>query len=216
VVALALAAAAAGGAVASRAATFAGSPPAARPQLRLQWASMEYYRAGPADPLVELRIIVANYSRRPTDSTTILWEPAFAQQHLFVRSEPAPWRVRTDERGWGVLDTAGVLPEQHGTFRLWFAAGTLAVYEPRVVVVANGTDVIAETVAGATHRRYQVPSSAQRTFERGPLAALADAVRFLPSDGHGALPLAAAIGVLLSATAGAGTLAAFRVAGRQA
>ena len=182
--------------------------------LSLVWASTEYFANGPADPVVELRIIVDNTGKTTTESTTILWDPAFQQSFLFLRSEPAPWRLRTDERGWGVLDTSGTIPGRYGTFKMWFASRGRAVLEPRVVVVANGSYVVAETVATATHLHAEVLPPAQLTFERGPVAAAADAVRFLPADEHGALPLAAIMGLSLTAVVAAGSVVAYRQAGR--
>jgi hypothetical protein len=190
----------------------AGAPPG---PLRLRWASAEYYTAGPTDPVVELRIILDNRGSRASDSTTILWEPAFAQAFTFLRSEPAAWRVRVDERGWGVLDTDGVLPRQFGTFRLWFAMNAYAVHEPRLAFVANGTTDIAEATASATHLLPQRVSPAQQAFERGPAAMAADALPFAPADERGAFRVAAGMGVLLTAVAGIGGGAAFRAAGRQ-
>ena len=66
--------------------------------------------------------MVDNDGRQHTESTSILWEPAFASRYTLISSDPPAWRVRIDERGWGVLDTAGLLPSRSGTFRLWFSA----------------------------------------------------------------------------------------------
>jgi hypothetical protein len=145
-----------------------------------------------------------------------------------ISSDPPAWRVRIDERGWGVLDTAGLLPSRSGTFRLWFsgphaggpaggaaaapaggAAGGAAVVPPRVMVVANGHFVIAETVADV-RRLDGVRGRAPAIFERGPLAAAADAFDFVPADARGAFPFAATSGLLLGAVLAAGGVAAAR------
>ncbi len=184
--------------------------------LSLRWMSTEYFVGGPGDPVIELRIIVGNDDRRGrnTDSTTILWEPSFAQHTTFLSSDPPAWRVRVDEQGWGVLDTAGVLGQRRGTFRLWFTKGDDTVYEPRVKVVANGDIVIAETDATPSHRRRGRLTAAQTVFERGPLALVADAAGILPGDGRGAFHLGAGIGVLLIGAAATGGLAALRLSSR--
>jgi hypothetical protein len=182
------------------------------PAVRLQAASMEYYTGGPGDPVVELRVILNNTSARHTDSTSIRWEPAFVQEFTFLRSEPEAWRMRVDETGWGVVDTSGVLPEQYGTFRIWFAMNTYAPREPRIAVVVNGTVEIAQATARATHLKWQADIPKQRVFERGLPAQAADLVRFLPTDGRGAFPVAMGMGVALIAVTGIGGFMAFRSA----
>lgn len=213
-----------GGPSISFSATPAGTPSgaavlsAAEPvALSLRRASTEYFVGGPGDPVIELRITVANddFRGRNTDSTSILWEPSFVQHTVFLHSDPPAWRVRVDERGWGVMDTAGVLGRRRGTFRLWFVGADATVYEPRVRVVANGHVVIAEVGAEASHRRRAQPSPLQTMFEHGPLALAADAAVMLPSDARGVFPFATGIGVLLTAAAAGGGLAAFRLASRR-
>jgi hypothetical protein len=183
----------------------------------LRQASTEYFANGPSDSVVELRLIVDNRDSRGrnTDSTTILWEPSFARITTLLASDPPAWRTRIDDRGWGVLDTAGVLGRRYGTFRLWFAVGDYAVQEPQVAIVANGHIILAETVATASHRRRGASTPAQTAFERGPLARAADLSLFLPGDERGAFPLAAGVGLLLTAIAAAGGLAAFLAAGQR-
>jgi hypothetical protein len=168
--------------------------------------------------LVELKVVVDNPGARSTDSTSILWEPAFAQAFTFTDGEPAPWRVRTDERGWGVLDTSGVLPRRSGTFRLRFASasdptgtpGSLqaAFRTPRLVVVVDGTQVIAET-AGDVRRGAPPPGRWLRVFERGPLARLADVLPAGVAAPHRALGYAGGLAALLVLVAGGGAGAAF-------
>jgi hypothetical protein len=182
--------------------------------VRLQFASTEYYTGGPGDPVVELRVILNNTGQRHTDSTTIRWEPAFAQDFTFLRSEPAAWRVRVDEMGWGVVDTSGVLPEQFGTFRIWFAMNTYTPHEPRVAVVVNGSAEIAMTTARATHLKWQADIPKQRVFERGLPALTADVFGFVPADGRGAFWLALWMGLSLIGMAGGGGLVAFWLAPR--
>lgn len=182
--------------------------------VRLRFASTEYYTLGPGDPVVELRVILNNSGPRHTDSTSIRWEPAFAQDVTFLRSEPAAWRVRIDETGWGVLDTTGVLPGQFGTFRIWFAMNTYTPHEPRIAVIANGSMEIATVTASATHLKWQADIPKQRVFERGLPALAADIFGFLPANGRGAFPLAVGMGVSLIGLAGSGGLMAFRLASR--
>lgn len=177
----------------------------------IRWAGIEYFTAGPADPLVTLRLVLENYQDRHTDSTTLLWDPEFAQRFTFLRSEPPAWRVRTDERGWGVLDTAGILPHQYGEFRLWFAATSPVVREPRLVVVSNGNVVVADTVVQALHRQAPRPA-APLSFERGVLGwvgAVVEALHVGSADERSAFLLAATVGALLAVLAGAGSAAAF-------
>jgi hypothetical protein len=197
---------------------------AGEPGLSLAWATAEPWATEGGSTLVEMRLVVDNDGRQHTQSTSILWEPAFASRFTLISSDPPAWRVRIDERGWGVLDTAGLLPSRSGTFRLWFsgppaggpaaapaggASGGAAVVPPRVMVVANGHFVIAETVADV-RRLDGVRGRAPATFERGPLAAAADAFAFVPADARGAFPFAAATGLLLGAVLAAGGVAAAR------
>jgi hypothetical protein len=200
---------------------------ASGPGLSLAWATAEPWATEGGSTLVEMRLVVDNDGRQHTQSTSILWEPAFASRFTLISSDPPAWRVRIDERGWGVLDTAGLLPSRSGTFRLWFsgppaggpaggpaapaggAAGGAAVVPPRVMVVANGHFVIAETAADV-RRLDGVRGRAPATFERGPLAAAADAFDFVPADARGAFPFAAATGLLLGAVLAAGGVAAAR------
>ena len=179
-------------------------------RLGVRSAKVEYYQAGPTDPVVELRIIVENTAGRHTDSTSILWDPEFARSFTFLRSDPPPWRVRIDERGWGSLDTSGVIPGQYGTFKLWFAAGTYAPLEPRIQVVANGVIPVADIVATAGHLLWQVPSPSQRTFERGRLADATAFTSAVPLTSRAAFTYALALCVTLTLITVGGGLAAFR------
>jgi hypothetical protein len=181
-----------------------------RPPLVLGSASTEYTVTESGFASVELRLAVDNNDRRATQSTSILWEPSFAATFTLTHSEPAPWRVRIDERGWGVLDTSGILPGRSGTFRLWFTGRATTVPVPRVMVVANGKIVVADTVAQVQLPPSRAPT-AQDLFVRGPLAAAADRVTFVPTDPRGALLLATAIALSLGTLAVLGGLAALRV-----
>ena len=208
-----------------------GAAPAAAgaAALRLRWATTRYAVAADAQGPIQLTVLLENPGPGPTGSTSILWEPAAAEALAFAGSDPAPWRVRRDERGWGVLDTAGVLPGRIGTFRLWFsrpeapAGGGPAPLPPlllppplpRIVVVADGRWVVADTVADV---RLAVPpaGAGQGPFERGALAGpagLAERVPGVPAHPAGALPVAAGCAALLALVAGAGAGAAFRAAG---
>ena len=204
-----------------------GAPGPASPEVpvRLVWAGTS--RAADADTrgAVELTVVVRNDGPRATASTSILWEPAFARAFAFAWSEPAPWRVRTDERGWGVLDASGVLPRAAGTFRLCFDAvpgadgrpegpPAGAWTPPRVLVVADGERVVAEAVADG--RRWAPPAGAWRgPFERGPLARIADGAEAVPSDGRRSLPLLAGAAALLGTLVTGGILTAARAAGTE-
>ena len=61
-------------------------------------------------------------------------------------------------------------------------------------------------------RRRGTGVSGQRTFERGPVARVANSVGFLPADAHGAYTLATGTGLLLVVLALAGSAAAYRLA----
>lgn len=181
----------------------------------LQWASMEYFQYGPNDPVVELRVIVNHTGNAATQSTTIAWEPSFAESYTFVRSLPEPWRVRVDEQsGWGVMDTSGALPGQFGSFRIWFLATGSRIVEPNIRVVINGDEVIADVTATASYLRNVPSRSSQLAFERGPLASLAQVAAFVPSDERGAFALAATMNLSLVVLIAVGAIAAFRLAGR--
>src|SRR5687768_10022524 len=160
------------------AATSEASPASA---VRVRSATIEYYLAGPVDPVVELRVFLENRHTRHTESTSILWDPEFARQFVFLRSEPEPWRVRVDESGWGTFDGTGVIPGHFATYRLWFAAGTYAPLEPRLKIIADGGTLVAETFAVAPHLKWQRLRVEQSAFERGPLAALTAPAALLPS-----------------------------------
>jgi hypothetical protein len=180
--------------------------------VRLRSASIEYYQAGPVDPVVEVRVILDTTATRHTDSTTILWDPAFAERFTFLRSDPPPWRVRVDENGWGSLDTSGVIPGQYGTFRLYFAAGTYEPLEPRLRVVANGDTTVADVFASASHLKWQAPTPQQQAFEHGPLSALAAVARIAPAQERPSFVAGAALSAVLLALTLGGSLMAFRLA----
>jgi hypothetical protein len=189
-------------------------PPSGSPAdlVRLRSASIEYYQAGPVDPVVEVRVILDTTATRHTDSTTILWDPAFAERFTFLTSDPAPWRVRVDENGWGSLDTSGIIPGQYGTFRLYFAAGTYEPLEPRLRVIANGNTAVADVFASAPHLKWQAPTPEQQAFEHGPLAALSRVAGIAPAEERPSFVVGAALsGVLLALTLG-GSLMAIRLA----
>ena len=86
---------------------------ASGPGLSLAWATAEPWATEGGSTLVEMRLVVDNDGRQHTQSTSILWGPAFASRFTLISSDPPAWRVRIDERGWGVLDTAGLLPSRH-------------------------------------------------------------------------------------------------------
>lgn len=188
----------------------AAAVPDAAPGLALAWASTDYDVREPPGAAVELLIIVE--SRRPeaTGSTSILWEPAFAEAFSFLHSDPEAWRVRVDERGWGSLDTSGLLPGAHGTFRVWFSALAFEELAPEVVVVADGQAVVGSGVATPLHVMRRETEDRQQVFERGTLAAAADRVRFVPADSRGAFPLALGLALALSLVTATGLAAALQ------
>ena len=175
-------------------------------------ASIDYYLSGPVDPVVEVRVVLENTHTRHTDSTTIAWDAEFARRFIFLRSEPAPWRTRIDERGWGTLDTDGVIPGQFATYRLWFAAATYEPLEPHLRIVANGDHVVDDVVARAGHLAWQVPPAQQRAFERGPLGVAAGAASVLPSGPRPDFVYALGLGVMLLVATLAGGYRAYRLA----
>ncbi|MBI3970357.1 MAG: hypothetical protein HY332_03620 [Chloroflexi bacterium] len=149
-------------------------------------ASAEYAASAAGRVTVELRVILDS-GAFTTESISILWAPEFAERFGFTGSDPPAWRVRTDERGWGVLDTAGLVPNQYGTYRLCFEGDASPRFAPAIVVVADGRHVVAETVATATDPRS------------GAAAWISERERH-PS-GPGAVPLAAGVVSLLCAAA---------------
>lgn len=167
--------------------------------VRLRSATIHYHQTVPGDPVVEVRIVLENGAPRATNSTSILWDPSFHERFVFLSSDPPAWRVRTVDGGWASLDTSGLLPSQRGTYRLWFAAGSPAVHEPRVKVVVDGQTQVADLVAEATHVRQQAPRPTQRMFERGAIAMAADVASVLPITPRMVLMYAIAVGLALTA-----------------
>jgi hypothetical protein len=92
------------------------------------------------------------------------------------------------------------------------AAGAPNGSAPRIVVVANGEKVIAETVANLRPVAPTGYRPAQERFERGTLATVADGVAMLPEDGRQAFPYAAGLGAVLGLLVAGGTGAALRLA----
>lgn len=197
--------------VSARAAPAATSTASPASAVRLRSASIEYYLGGPGDTVVELRVFLENTHTRHTESTSILWDPEFARQFVFLRSEPAAWRVRIDESGWGSFDGTGVIPGHFATYRLWFAAGTYAPLEPRLRLIADGGTIVAETVALAPHLKWQRPRSEQTAFERGPLAVLSAPAALLPSGPRPAFLYAVTLALTLLGVTLTGGLRAFRL-----
>jgi hypothetical protein len=206
VVALALGSALA--ACGAAAAQQAGVPPGV---LRLRGAATLYYLAGPGDPVVEVRVFVQN-GGEATESTSIHWDAEFGRDFVFLDSDPKPWRVTQDGTGRGAVDTSGVLPRQEGSYRLWFAATTYRVVEPRLRVVANGTHTLGENVrAEAIHVRWQQITPEKQTFEHGPLSGVAAAAAVLPGDSRSSFRWALGISLALTGVVVAGALWAFTI-----
>jgi hypothetical protein len=161
---------------------------------------------GPDGATVELRLVFEPTGAEPTDSTSIAWDPVFARAFRFVGSEPAPWRFRVDPSGWAVLDTSGVLPGEYGTFRVWFVPATRAHVAPRVRVVADGGEGIADVVV-PVHTTSQLGA----LFERGMLAQDIDRLPPVLSDSRGALPIALGMAIGLTLSIAGGFWSAFLV-----
>jgi hypothetical protein len=200
-----------------------GAPPETRPIVSWVGADLAVVPDGTA--LVELEVMVDNPALWATESTSILWEPAFAQTFTLTESEPAPWRVRIDERGWGVLDTAGVLPQQRGTFRLRFSAPAspssplsgdrpLALSpfrSPRLQIVTDGGRTVTET-SGDVRRAAPPVGSWLREFERGRLVPVADVMPPATAEARHVFLFAAGLAALFALLTGAAAAAAFRSA----
>ena len=182
--------------------------------VRVRSATINYYLGGPGDPVVELRVVLENGHTRHTETTSILWDPEFARQFTFLRSEPEPWRVRIDESGWGSFDGTGVIPGQFANYRLWFAAGTPAPLEPQLKIVANGSTLVAETVAIAPHLTWQRPRAEQHIFERGAVALLTAPAALVPAGPRLSFAYALLLAVTLLGVSLTGSWKAFRTAVR--
>jgi hypothetical protein len=224
------------GAPSSVASASSGAAEPAEALLTITWASTQYGVHEPDGAAVELRVLLDNRSDAGTEATSIRWDPAFATAFKVMASDPPAWRVRVDETGWGSLDTSGVLPGQYGEFRIWFtpaspAATTHAAGQadagsdvlpasgadpipdlaPHVEVVADGTRKLGIVVATPLHFAERASAERQYAFERGELAAVADTVAFVPSNGGNAYPIVVALTVFLAALTAAGMAAAFSV-----
>jgi hypothetical protein len=199
-----------------------GSGALAAPRPVVTWAVADLTVTPSGAATVGLEVVIENPQAWATASTSILWEPDFAGSFTLVDSEPPPWRVRIDERGRGVLDTNGLLPQRSGTFRLRFAGPGAApeggqpplvagFRTPRLVVVADGAQTIAET---AGEVRLATPPAGRwlPVFERGPLARIADLVPPATAHPRHGFGLAVGMAALLGLVTGAGAAASLRSA----
>ncbi len=186
--------------------------PGPRPVLALEYAGINYMNGGPADSVIEVKVIVVNGGDRHSDSTSIRWEPSFARDYTFLKSEPSPWRVRVDEWGWGVYDGPGVLPTSDGTYLLWFTRTGFTVDEPRVQVIGNGTIFLGDTFAIAMNRILNREPPLQAMFERAPVAPVVDRIGRLVPDVIETAPFGFALGLAgtLTALVAGGIVAALR------
>lgn len=175
-----------------------GSP---APALLLSYAGINYMNGGPADPVIELKVIVVNSGERHTDSTSIRWEPSFAREYTYLRSEPSAWRVRVDDWGWGVYDGPGVLPERDGTYLIWFTRTGFKVDEPRIQVIGNGSMFVEDTFAIAMNRILNREPILQGVFERAPIAPVIDRVGQVVPDAVETAPFGLALGLAGTLTA---------------
>jgi hypothetical protein len=176
------------------------------PALVLSYAGITYMNGGPADPVIELKVILVNSGERHTDSTSIRWEPSFAREYTVLKSDPPAWRVRIDDWGWGVYDGPGVLPRRDGTYLVWFTRTGFRVDEPRIQAIGNGNIFVDDTYAIAMNRILNREPATQGIFERMPLAAVVDQV-------GGAVPDAIVTAPFGFAIALAGTLCLLTVGG---
>ena len=171
------------------------------PALLLSYAGINYMNGGPADPVIELKLIMVNSGERHTDSTSIRWEPSFARDYTFLKSDPPAWRVRVDEWGWGVYDGPGVLPQRDGTYVLWFTRTGFRVDEPRVQAIGNGNIFVDDTYAIAMNRILNREPPAQGIFERKPLLSIIDWVGGAVPDAIETAPFGFALGLAWTLTA---------------
>ena len=185
------------------------------PALLLSYAGINYMNGGPADPVIELKVIMVNSGERHTESTSIRWEPSFAREYTFLKSDPPAWRVRTDEWGWGVYDGPGVLPQRDGTYLLWFTRTGFKVDEPRIQVIGNGNMFVDDTYAIAMNRILNREPMMQGIFERTPLAKIVDRVGTAVPDAIETAPFGFALGLAgtLTALVAGGVIASLRRAG---
>lgn len=172
-------------------------------EVTLLSARTDYSVREPAGAAVELTILVGNASSGATSSTSITWEPEFAASYAFLESAPPAWRVRVEETGWVVLDTAGVLPGEHGTFRVWFApvsdgSASGADLSPLVRVVADGEIEVGEGRATSAHEQERLAEARRFQFDRGLPAILADHVSAVPATRHSAFGFGVGLAVILS------------------
>ena len=185
------------------------------PALLLSYAGINYLNGGPADPVIELKVIMVNSGERHTESTSIRWEPAFAREYTFLKSDPPAWRVRIDDWGWGVYDGPGVLPQRDGTYLLWFTRTGFRVDEPRIQAIGNGTMFVDDTYAIAMNRILNREPAAQGIFERTPFAAVVDRIGNVVPDAIETAPFGFALGLAgtLTALAAGGVMVSLRRAG---
>ncbi len=195
--------------------------------LHLRWASTDHHPDyGDAVPgtLVQVTVIVENAAGDNTQSTSFNWDPDFAAAYAFVGSDPSAWRARVDENGWGVLDTSGVLAGDYGTFRLWFEPAAAETAEtpasdpapeapeaPRLIVVSDGTLLVADVVATAQHDTERARASTQYQFERDPLATAGELLPPETSHPRSVLGLAVGLSVFFMALLAGGTGAALNL-----
>jgi len=193
-------------------ATIVVPEPTPGPVVLLNYVGMSYFNGGPADPVIELKVILDNQGDRHSDSTSIRWEPEFAREFTFLKSSPPAWRVRVDEWGWGVFDGDGVRPHGDGTYLLWFTTTGYKVREPRIQVVANGNMFVDDTFAIAMNRILTREPEMQGIFERQPIAGIIDWMgRFVPDAAETSpFEFAVAFAATLSGLTLAGTVFALR------
>lgn len=182
------------------------------PVVLLNYVGMSYFNGGPADPVIELKVILDNQGDRHSDSSSIRWEPEFAREFTFLKSSPPAWRVRIDEWGWGVFDGDGVRPHGDGTYLIWFTTTGYKVREPRIQVVANGNMFVDDTFAIAMNRILTREPELQGVFERQPIAGIIDRIgRFVPDAAETSpFEFAVAFAATLSGLTLAGTVFALR------
>ena len=188
-------------------------------EVTLGWASTTFDVLEPEGAVVMLDVVVRNRTESVTRSTSIEWEPAFAAELEVLESDPPAWRVRVDERGWGVLDTSGIPAYEDGWFRVWFGAREGATLgetteAPRIRVIVDGGHPAGEGVATPAHAGERARALTQQMFERGRIAAVVDRLGPMPAGGQGAFGVAVGVSASMLGIVTVGMVAAYGVTKR--
>jgi hypothetical protein len=185
--------------------------------IQLGFAAVQYDLHEPVEGTAEVRLIVGNRTGEPTESTSIRLDPLFSARFSFVASDTPTWRVRVDDAGCATVDTAGVPAGQDGRFVARFRENSAGAETGQdaplwIEVVAHGELVAGPAVASAAHAPERARLARQQTFDRAPLAPVADHLEFLPASGRWRPRSAVAIASALLAATVAGAASAVRTA----